>query len=138
MNKKEPKRKLNNLEKGAIVFSCFFLFGVLLTLFFVYVWSKKPTFVGVMDAMQISGIIIFTIYFFIVLSNQNVFTIFTFGFKKFWSRIIKGSNDNLPPDLFTYNQQRKKVPYWSYFSIYLASLCFLIPGLIMLIIWGVA
>lgn len=105
--------------------------GVITWLLVIY--SQNSTLVGWMDAILIAGVILFTIGWFLFISNNHVFDIVTYGFQSFWKRVL--GRGGMEKDYYTTISEKDVIPRPIYLSLWLAGLIYFVAGIIVYLVF---
>lgn len=118
MNEIELNQKIvywKKLRKYLLIDSIVGIFSILVIL----MYSANYSFVGVMDAVAVSGILVFAVGWLIFVSNFGLFDLTIYGFKSF-SKGIMGKKPKKTIEEAIYNKD--KIPAVIYHAIWYAGL----------------
>ncbi|MDD3126868.1 MAG: DUF3899 domain-containing protein [Candidatus Izemoplasmatales bacterium] len=105
---------------------------VLMGLMLLY--SLNVSLSGFVDAVYVSGFLLFTIGWFFYASNNNLFDLMVYGVQSFWKGVF---GKKMKKSYIEYVNEKTKVKPSLYRSFWLASISFFITGTILYIIFAV-
>ena len=117
MNQIELDKKIvyrKKLKKYFIIDSIIGMFSILIIL----LYSANYSFAGAMDAVAVSGILLFAVGWFVFISNFGLFDLTIYGFKSF-SKGVMGKKPNKTIEEAIYNKD--KIPAVIYHAIWYAA-----------------
>ena len=122
----EPKKKLVTLKTLLIAH----LFGIAFT-GLTLLYSQDFTSDGLIDALFVSGFILFTLGWFFFISNENLFSLVIYGVQSFWLNV---AGKRKSKSYLEYITEKPKISSHVFKSLWIASIPFLIISLLLLYI----
>lgn len=94
-------------------------------------YSQNFSAAGIIDAVFVAGFLLFALGWFFFISNENVFSLVIYGVQSFWLNVVGKTKDKSYVD---YILEKPKISSVVYKSLWIASLPFLITGLVLLFV----
>jgi len=105
--------------------------GIVLT-GLMLLYSQNFTFVGVIDATLVAGVLLFSVGWFFYISNNNVFDMVVYGVKSFWKGVFGKRMDQT---YLEYIADKQQIRPWLYQALWLSSLVVLAADLAMYLVY---
>ncbi|MFA5697861.1 MAG: DUF3899 domain-containing protein [Candidatus Izemoplasmatales bacterium] len=98
----------------------------------ILLYSLNVTLSGFVDAVYVSGFLLFAIGWFFYIGNNNLFDMMIYGVQSFWKGVF---GKKMKKTYIEYVNEKAKIKPSLYRSFWLASISFFIAGTILYLIY---
>jgi hypothetical protein len=101
--------------------------GIILTLL-VMLYANDYSYIGFLNGLFVSGFLLFTLGWFLFISNENVFDLILYGVQSFWLNMFGKRKDKSYIEHIT---EKPKIASYAYQALWISSIPFIFVSLIL-------